>query len=126
LASVGWCLQITVFVMGTVMSLESRCEAGVSQVRFSNQADLSDAAELKAMLLELLSPPATALTIDLSEVSELHVSILQLLWAAAHEAQVRKVTCQILQPEDHGVLDGLVDIGLSLPSNVESTQEPAA
>ncbi|SEG36735.1 hypothetical protein SAMN05421819_2712 [Bryocella elongata] len=110
------------------MSLEWSREDGVSQVSLSDQADLSIATELKAALLQAFAPPATALTIDLRNVSELHITIIQLVWVAAREACAKKVAFDLLRPNDTDVINSLIDCGLTLPSNnaPEPAQEPAA
>jgi len=110
------------------MSLEWGREEGISRVCLSDQADLSIAVELKPALLQLLSPRPRVLSIDLSATTELHISVIQLIWAAAREAHRHEVGFELHLPEDKRIRDSLLEIGVTLPSSCvpQIVQEPAA
>lgn len=104
------------------MSLEWDREEGVSHIRLSGQTDISMAAELKAALLELLAAPERQLTIDLSAVSEFHISIIQLVWAAANETHQRGIAFHVRPPGDARVMNMLIELGVGLPSTRDTNQ----
>lgn len=99
------------------MGMEFSREGDSSVVRLEGCVDLSSAAELKAVLLEIFEAAPAMLTVDLASARELHIAILQLVWAASREAHARHIGFRLQRPQDGEMLNYLIDIGASLPSN---------
>ncbi len=79
--------------------------------------DISSAADLKASLLQALEM-GVEISITLTGTTELDVTAVQLLWAAAREAEQRRLGFMVTQPPELGRL--LADAGLELPANSPS------
>jgi anti-anti-sigma factor len=68
-------------------------------VQLAGEIDIRCAAELKQSLLEALAAAAgTTLRIDLGQTTAMDITALQLLWAAAREAEQKRIVFGVAQP----------------------------
>jgi anti-anti-sigma regulatory factor len=67
-------------------------------IRLEGEFTMTSATELKNVLLECLAS-GNDLRLDLSQAEEIDITLMQLLWAAGHEA-LRKGTGIVVQVSD--------------------------
>jgi anti-anti-sigma regulatory factor len=100
------------------LSIEVKHDESGTQVIVIGDADLSLASELKAALLDALSPSSKPVEIDLTQVTALNVTCLQLIWAANIEATALGISLSVLPPQGSTVLEYLREAGLRLPADL--------
>lgn len=91
-------------------------------IRLEGDVNVSAAVELKAILLQGLACKKD-LRIDLEQVKELDVTAMQLLWAAAREAQIleRELTLRGEVPQE--ILTAIEEAGFeAFPVPVQNKQ----
>ncbi len=93
------------------MSVFLNREEDSSRVRLDGVLDISDAAELKAVLLEALGR-AKPVEVALDGASSLDVTAVQLLWAARREAETKAVPFHFAGDVAEAVSAALADVGL--------------
>ena len=106
------------------MSIEINRGQSGTRVIVTGNADLSLAGALKAALLDALSSPCSQLEVDLTQITQLNVTCLQLLWAAKAEAISVGIPLIILPPAEPLVLENLREASLQLPADT-TTPSPA-
>ena len=86
-----------------------RNDAG-SLIRLEGDINISSAAELKRLLLEALGS-SSGLLLELERVTDLDITAMQLLWAAAHEASTLGKECTLSGQLPAGVSAAVRDAG---------------
>ena len=102
---------------GAIVSIALSHDSGCCQMELDGAIDISSAADLKESLLQALET-GEEISISLTGTTELDVTAVQLLWAAARDAKQRSLRFTVTQPPELCRL--LADAGLELPANTPS------
>jgi anti-anti-sigma regulatory factor len=89
----------------TLSEAENRCA-----IRFEDNVDIASATELKQTLLRALAP-GKELEADLSAAGGLDITAIQLLWAAAREAEKSGTAFTLAGDLPEGIRGALRDAG---------------
>jgi anti-anti-sigma regulatory factor len=100
------------------LSIETKQDESGTRLTVVGDADLTLASELKAALLDALSPSSKHVEIDLTQVTALNVTCLQLIWAAKTEAAALGVSLIVRPPRESAVLEHLRETGLRFPADM--------
>lgn len=82
------------------------------EVRLEGDIDINCSGELQSTLVEALSKRCE-LHVNMSGLSSLDVTAMQLLWAAAREAEKRAITFKVLGGVPEGVRHAASEAGLA-------------
>lgn len=99
------------------LTVNARTDNGSTLVGVSGEVDVSNAAELREQLEEVLSGDATAVTIDLSQVPYIDSTGIGVLVGAAHRAKDKGVELVVSRPQSN-VARVLALLGVSGELNV--------
>lgn len=96
------------------MSIALSHEGGCCRIEFDGAIDISCAEDLKATLVQALET-SQEICVCLAGTTELDVTAVQLLWAAARDAEQRRLGFIVNQPPE--LYRSLADAGLVLPAS---------
>lgn len=96
------------------MSIALSQDGGGCRMELAGALDISCAADLKALLVQALET-GQEISISLAETTELDVTAVQLFWAAARDAEQRRIGFAVTRPPE--LCRKLVDAGLELPAD---------
>jgi len=83
----------------------------ISMLRLEGDVDIGDAIEFKGLLVDALTR-AKELHIQLGDASAIDVTIMQLLWAAEHQAIAAGVAFHIETPVPDDIVSAMTLAGL--------------
>ncbi len=96
------------------MSIALSHDGGCCQIQLDGAIDISCAADLKESLVQALEM-GEEISISLAGTTDLDVTAVQLLWAAARDAEQRRLGFTVVEPPE--LCRSLADAGLELPAN---------
>jgi anti-sigma B factor antagonist len=80
-------------------------DLGLCVLQLEGEIDIRGAAELKQALLEALTATeGAALRIDLAQTTVMDITALQLLWAAARDAEQKEIAFSVAEPAPEGIV----------------------
>jgi hypothetical protein len=81
-----------------------------TRIRVEGSADISDAAEFKALLIDAVAR-GRAIRVELGADASLDVAAIQLLWAGAREARASSLEFTVFTPSPDALSTSLAELG---------------